>query len=307
MSEDRLAEATAPRGERRLGPILGVILALAASAGLAWWFATPQEAPSIPALAGKAPATRASPARPPPSAPAKPEEAQVRRAYDAFQDAYADGGAPGVARARQSCAQALAADPRILDYCLAFDMFAAAMGDRRAPAGADAERQAAARAALPSGSDPALRIAEVGQLAKLVSLGDVPEPPVARAARKLSRTEVAAAPRSPPRVKVLKVRARPDARGRVKARQGPSPVIDACLFEPTAADRLVCGNPRLADSDRRMRRAYEDAIAGGADRSEVDADQARWRSQRDTASDPARLQELYEARTRDLQDLSPPH
>jgi len=307
MSEDRFAEAPAPSGAPRLGPILGVLLALAASAGLAWWFAVPQEAPSIPIVAKPAATAGRAPATPLPSAPVKPEEAQVRRAYDAFQDAYADGGAPGVERARQSCAQALAADPRILDYCLAFDMFAAAVSQGPPTAGADAERLAAARAALPSGADPARRIAEVGQLARLVSLGDAPEPPAARAARKLSRTEVAAAPKPVRRLKVLKVRARPDAQGRPKARPGPSPVIDACLFEPTAADRLVCANPRLADSDRRMRRAYEDAIAGGADRAQLDADQARWRSQRDTASDPARLQELYEARTRDLQDLSPPH
>jgi len=306
MSEDRLAEAPAPSGARRFGPILGGALALAASAGFAWWVAAPQQAPTPPASASVRAA--AAPPKPQLRAPAKPEEAQVRRAYAAFQDAYADGGAPGVERARATCAQTLGADPRILDYCLAFDMFAAAVAGGGPPQAVDAGRLAAARAALPPGSDAALRIAEVGQLAKLVSLGDEPQP-ATRAAPKLSRAEVSrpAPARSTRRVKVLKIKARREAPLRAKAARAPSPVIDACLFEPTAADRLVCANLRLADSDRRMRRAYEDALAGGADRYQVDADQARWRSQRDAASDPAQLQELYEARTRDLQDLSPPH
>jgi len=305
MSEDAHAEVRAPAGRRRLGPILGAMLALCASVGLAWWFGAAQDAPERPAVAP----VRAAvvPAKPALTAGAKPEEAQVRRAYDAFQDAYADGGAPGVARAQDACGAALKADPRILDYCLALDMFAAAVRSGPPPPDTDAQRLAAARAALPQGLDPALRIAEVGQLAKLVSLGDIPAP-AAGGHAKLSRAEVAGARKAVRRLKVLKVKTGAEPRSAPqRAAAARSPVIDACLFEPTAADRLVCANPRLADDDRRMRRAYDEAIAGGADRAQVDAEQARWRGQRDAASDPARLQDLYDTRTRDLQDLSPPH
>jgi|GEM_PF-2476092 len=323
MSGDLDAEVPATPESRPLGPLLGAVLAVAASAGLAWWFGTARDTAPAPAMAPP-PAV----ARPALTAAAQPDEAQVRRAYEAFQDAYADGGADGVAAAKTSCAATLAADPRILDYCLAFDMFAAAVSPGAEPEGLDAGRLAAARGALPSGSDPARRVAEVGRLAKVVALGEAP------AAQPVLRPALQPGVRPAPTVRQAAARARPAARAipsrtvrvRVVSRPKPTrlvrvaarakdgrapaaagPVIDACLFEATAAARLVCANPGLAEADRRMRRAYDEALSSVADRQQVEEDQARWRGQRDRASDPAEVRELYDARTRDLEDLTPPH
>jgi uncharacterized protein YecT (DUF1311 family) len=285
--------------------VLGALLAAAASAGLAWWFGAPHESAPAPVIAPPSAASR--PIR---TAAAQADEAQVRRAYDAFQNAYADNGAAGVAAARKSCAATLSGDPRILDYCLAFDMFAGAVLSDAPAARLDAQRLAAARAALPAGADPARRIAEVGRLAKAVALGDTPatQPGVQTAAQP-SASPRAPAPAKPvrlakaPALKASGLKARPNTHRAAPAR----PAIDPCLFEPTAADRLLCANPSLAEADRRMRRAYDEALGSVADRRQVEDDQARWRAQRDRASDPAQVQELYDARTRDLEDLTPPH
>jgi uncharacterized protein YecT (DUF1311 family) len=316
MSGDLYDESPEPPRPRPFGAILGAVVALVASAGLAWWFGAPRDEPA-PAAATLPVA--AAPAKPVLTAPARPEEAQVRRAYEAFQDTYADGGTPGVERARQSCAATLGADPRIFDYCLAFDMFAAALGNSGASGNADARRLAEARAALPAGLDPARRIAEVGRLSRLVSLGEPQAPPPAKlshaevaAAKPTHETRLARAAASRPRTLRAKLERPKSAKARIVkvkavAHRARSPVLNACQFEPTAADRLLCANPGLVEADRKMRRAYDDALSSGVDPTQLEADQARWRASRDEARDAARAQELYDQRTRDLQDLTPPH
>jgi hypothetical protein len=152
---------------RRGWPILGAVLALSMSAGLVWWLAPPRESP--PAVAMRPSAKR--------FAPAQADFAQVQRAFEAVQDAYADGGQDGLARADADCAAALKADARVLDYCLAFDLFATAVAPQIASGDPDATRLAQARAALPLGADPALRLSLVRALMRQASLGAGPASP----------------------------------------------------------------------------------------------------------------------------------
>jgi hypothetical protein len=152
---------------RRGWPILGAFLALSISAGLVWWLAAPRESP--PAVAVRPSAKRV--------APAQADFAQVQRAFEAVQDAYADGGQDGLARADADCAAALRADARVLDYCLAFDLFATAVAPQIASGDPDAARLAQAHAALPPGADPAVRLSEVRAMMRQASLGERPASP----------------------------------------------------------------------------------------------------------------------------------
>src|SRR5690242_19506446 len=105
----------------RRWPIFGVILALAVSGGLVWWLLAPEGNQTAPAVVVQGIPKRVI------RASATPDPAQVQRAFEAVQDAYADGGPDGLARADADCAAALKADARVLDYCLAFDLFATAV------------------------------------------------------------------------------------------------------------------------------------------------------------------------------------
>jgi hypothetical protein len=178
MSGDAFApipENPASRPARRALPILGVACALAVSAGLVWWFTGPESDAPSPAVVLR-PHDAATP-----RAAARADPAQVQQAFEAVQDAYAEGGADGLARADADCAAALKADARVLDYCLAFNLFATAVAPQIAPADPAEARLAAARAALPPGSDPAARIAAVQGLMRMASLGQTPSPSPPRA------------------------------------------------------------------------------------------------------------------------------
>jgi hypothetical protein len=280
-----------PAGEAspraRAPVILGAVAALALSGGLAWWLASPER-----------PAFRNSPVvqvQPRSAAPvrvaalsADPE--QVRRAYADFTTVYSTSGAGGVARFSESCADSLKADPRILDFCLAFDLFADSVAE---PAGQDASsRIALVQAALPSGAQPDARIAEVRRLMRQVT--GVPESPPA--APKLQQA-IAPPPARPPRANLQK------ASAPVPLRTPASPIrtarADPCRGKPTA-DRLVCAYPALAAQHRRMRAAYDHALAAGADPLAIDRAQAEWREARAATGDRARLYALYERRIREL-------
>lgn len=182
-----------PRARRGL-PVLGVLIALVFSGGLVWWLTAP-ETPvnNPPAVVRPAPA-------PAPKAPPAADPAQVQQAFEAVQDAYADGGADGLTRANADCAAALRSDPRVLDYCLAFDLFATAVAPEIARSHPETARLEAARAALPPGVDPAARIATVRTLMRMQSLGEAqkapapPGPPV-RLTRAASHSKAHAMPR----------------------------------------------------------------------------------------------------------------
>jgi uncharacterized protein YecT (DUF1311 family) len=74
----------------------------------------------------------------------------------------------------------------------------------------------------------------------------------------------------------------------------------ACRAPQSPADRLVCARPALAAQDREMRRAYDRALAAGADRLAIDAGQARWRGRRDRTTSEADLARLYARRIAEL-------
>ena len=123
----------------------------------------------------------------------------MQRAFEAVQDAYADGGADGLAQADDDCAAVLKADARVLDYCLAFDLFATAVAPQVARGDSDGVRLAQARAALPPGADPAARVSQVRALMRQASLGgaaprvapEEPEAPVIRSVPVTRRAHVA--------------------------------------------------------------------------------------------------------------------
>jgi hypothetical protein len=77
-----------------------------------------------------------------------------------------------------------------------------------------------------------------------------------------------------------------------------------CRSPASVADRLVCARPGLASLDRDMRRAYDRALAAGADRLAVDRAQAKWRERRDQAASEAELSLLYAQRIAELDDAA---
>lgn len=155
----------------RLG---GILAAVAASAGLAWLAAAPNPAADISA----APPQNPAPVPPPPAplryAAVQPDPDQVRQALNEAKEAYAEGGADGLVQASAACAKDLAADPRRLDYCLAYDLYAAAIVPPGSGPQADwfadgRDRDLAlARSALPQSVDAADRLAQVGALSEAV-------------------------------------------------------------------------------------------------------------------------------------------
>lgn len=79
-----------------------------------------------------------------------------------------------------------------------------------------------------------------------------------------------------------------------------------CGGRLTRGQAMVCSDPELAVMDRRMARAYGEAIAAGAPLEELRADQADWRAIREDAAahSPDAVAQIYEQRTRELEDLA---
>ncbi|HVI32696.1 lysozyme inhibitor LprI family protein [Phenylobacterium sp.] len=240
---DRLEEP--PR--RRLGPGLaaGVLIALTASGGLAWWLASDHaDAPANVSVQHAAKAREGGPAAPI-LADAGADETQVRRAYEQFQVIYADLGPDGLERFSQDCAGALAQDPRILDYCLAFDTFARAVAaDSPWFGNAELRHLDLARQALPSGADPAQRLVQVRHLTRTAT--GAPEPVVIAKAPDAPPIVVAQAPVPPPAV----ARTEPAT---VPARPSPPPPLRAAApartpaAAPARVERVVA---RAAPAER---------------------------------------------------------
>jgi hypothetical protein len=270
--------------------MVGALVALAASAGLAWWSVSgdvttpqPDSAPRITAPAAPPPAPKAS------ASPAA-DAAQVDRAYDAVREVYADGGADGLVQFSSYCAQSLRADPQVLDFCLAFDLYATPVvgsaGDANAQAWfheAPARGLAAARAALPAGADADGRLDAVRRLARRASAA---APATAKPA---ARVRAPAAPKA--------AAARPRAKPAVASRP--------CRLRSTPVERVLCASPALQKTDRRLQRAYGQALASGADRRRLARDQAHFRVSLNAASpDRAAVAKLYERRIGELRQLA---
>ena len=89
---------------------------------------------------------------------------------------------------------------------------------------------------------------------------------------------------------------------RVRTYDGASVDDDDCRAYASRADRLICREPRLAENDRRLRAALDDA-ASGPDRVRVLSDQARWLAARERAAQdgPAAVDHMYAIRLRELE------
>lgn len=268
----------------RTGVVVGALAAALASGALVWWLGG-EDRGRIELSRPEPPAATATPteAAKVVAAPAA-DPAQVRRAYDQVQATYAEGGAPGLAGFAHECAEALAGDPRILDYCLAFDIYASALAPAQGEAAdwfrvGEARRLRLAREALPAGADPQIRLAEIQGLMRLASSA----PPQAT-------------PAQAPPVQATPVRAAP-APVRKAVRAAP---VSRCRFEPTPARRMICANPSLQAADRRMQSAYRQALAAGADRDILEGEQAAWRTARNGASGREEMADLYARRMGEL-------
>lgn len=289
-TEDAALTPSSPRA--RTPMLLGGLAALAVSGGLAWWLTSPQAPFENRAAVQAMPAPEKILA----AAPSADRE-QVRRAYEDFAAVYAASGPDGLARFRESCADSLKADPRIVDFCLAFDLFAEAVAAEPVPGKAQARRLALVQTALP-GAEPNARIEEVRRLMRQVT--GVPERPAG--SPPVQKAVAAPAERRPP-AGLSKASAREPVRTpprRVGAAARPPALPYRCRLAATPADRLVCATPALEVQHRRMRQAYEAALAAGADPLEIDRGQAQWRVRRNGAGDRAALGALYQRRIREL-------
>lgn len=148
--------------------MLGAGAAALISAGLVYWIGSGGD-PTLKRVGHASPT--------PAYAPPEPDAGQVVRAYEQLKEIYAARGGAGVSGFARGCAQSLTANPSALDFCIAFDIYAASViGDDEAAriwrANAAARDLALARAALAPTADPVVRLARIREFARQVSLRD---------------------------------------------------------------------------------------------------------------------------------------
>jgi hypothetical protein len=285
----------APSSSGRAGVVLGALAAAAASIGLAWWLGGDDPAGfADPPPAAVAAAPRAQPA---PIA----DEAQVRRAYEQFQSVYAEAGMDGLLRSARTCAEALERDPRVLDFCLALDIYASTLPPQDAAQeawfrGAGGRRLALARVALADAEAAPVRVAAVERLTRIAVPAGAPaaQDPVMPAAVREPPAPAAAKPAR------AKTPARPALR-RGADQAGRSVTPRYRCDTATAAGRAVCTSPALQQRHREMQRAYDRALAAGMDEHLLNRQQARWRRAVNVAGgDATELSRLYKRRIWEL-------
>jgi hypothetical protein len=304
-------EPSAARRGRRLGVALGAGAAALVSAGLAYWMSAggDRSLSSAPHAAAP-PAPEPQAAAPRDYAAPRPDAGQVQRAYDQVQEIYADQGSAGVIGFSRSCAETVRSDPGVLDFCLAFDVYAAALeGDD--PAAREWAQQAPtrdldlARASLPPGQDPSLRLAEVRALARQTSLEtpDAADSTAAESALAESPAAPQRAPGNPSPANSHRTSTQAHETGATHAKRASA--ATACRRKPTAGERAVCASPALRDADRRLRLAYRRAVAAGVSPRRLAHEQARFRAAVNAAApNRAAIARLYHRRTRTLEKLA---
>jgi len=300
-------ERQSGRGSR-LGAVLGASAAAVASAGLVLWVSSSDDR-SLSLSHPPEPA-----ARPAAHAAMQAQPDQVRRAYEQMEEVYGDRGFAGVMAFTKACANELKSNPEMLDFCLAFDIYASSLqgddtADRAWQADGLMRDLALAQAALPPGTDAGARVERVRQLTRYPGaaapevVATLPPPPAAAAA---PETRAAAPPRAAAAARPVGANAVKPVRtksARVVAR--PSGARAHCVARGTAAQRLVCASPKLRAADRRMRTAYGQALKAGVDPRRLARDQARWRRQVNAAaSNRAAVARLYQRRTHSLEVLA---
>jgi uncharacterized protein YecT (DUF1311 family) len=80
----------------------------------------------------------------------------------------------------------------------------------------------------------------------------------------------------------------------------PAVVADPCAAEPTPADRTICGDRELRRLQRRLQRAYAEALSAHEEKALLRQRQLAWREARNDVADPGRLARLYERRIEKL-------
>ena len=279
--------AAAERPGGRLGTVLGALLAALVAAGLAYWASSGDRR-----ALGSAPQASLQPAQARAYPPARPDPAQVGRAYERLGVIYSERGLNGVMDAVDGCGRSVSADPGKLDFCVALAIDAAALaagsGDplvKAWRAGLEPRQLALIRDALPAGSDPAKRLAAVEQLTHTVSRG-APGGPILRR------------PHAGRRPLVL-------ARKASSSRRGERSSGVRCRLLSTPVERVICAHPSLQADDRRLREAYRRALSHGADPRQLAGDQVRWDVAVTAAAPDARaVSRLYRGRTRQLLALA---
>lgn len=79
-----------------------------------------------------------------------------------------------------------------------------------------------------------------------------------------------------------------------------------CRYARTVSEQMVCGDPGLADADRRMARAYSRAVRSGIPHQVLRRQQDVWLDAREQAAHdhPDAVAEVYEARIAELRDMA---
>jgi uncharacterized protein YecT (DUF1311 family) len=294
-----------------------------------------------------------------------PDREAVRLAYGRAAEVYAAQGASGLAQFGQQCFRSLAqrASYRELDFCLAFDAYAAAMAQKAAggqPPAADsyfgqteARQMRVADAVMAGQSDANARMLDIRRLAievareagpLRVARPTAPAPSTAPAAAPgeasvYAQAEAPGAPRPAPATSPAAPRAsspvtvappvrpvpRPTTRANADVEVQPAIEVEpamptaaevaaarpagrgpsfSCRSARTQAERMICADPDLAALDRRLNAAFEDAIAAGANRRELRAEQDKWLSRREAAApDPDAVADVYRRRIGELNSM----
>jgi uncharacterized protein YecT (DUF1311 family) len=92
----------------------------------------------------------------------------------------------------------------------------------------------------------------------------------------------------------------PVAETPVSARDEDVEQATGCKAQTTAADRTICGAPRLQKLQKELRQAYAEALKAHEDKATLRARELAWRDARNDVSDEAKLTALYEARIKKL-------
>jgi uncharacterized protein YecT (DUF1311 family) len=117
-------------------------------------------------------------------------------------------------------------------------------------------------------------------------------------------------------VRVSKPAARPKAPPKVEryipplSTKGAGPIkvtnVTTRCASPDPGEALACGDPALSAAQRRLNRAYAEAVAAGVSPSTLERQQQRWLAARAAAAReaPWAVREVYQARIAELQDLT---
>lgn len=87
-------------------------------------------------------------------------------------------------------------------------------------------------------------------------------------------------------------------------RQAARPSFN-CRYARTPSEKLVCTDPNLAAADRRLARAYQQAVSSGVPERLLRRQQDEWLAARETAAryGPEDVERVYEARISELQQM----